>query len=222
MQTTQIGLDHVPLIFALVVIGFSIIIHEISHGFMAEILGDPTARRAGRLTLNPLKHIDPIGSIVVPIFTYILGGFAFGWAKPVPFNPYNLKNRRVGELLIALAGPASNLLIALVFSVIIRFGIGFLTGNASADTAAGSLIFLQLCVYIVVVNISLAVFNLVPVPPLDGSKIFFAAFPETPKWLRIRAEIERYSVVLVVILVFFLWSFLTPVIPWLLRIFTGI
>src|ERR1700722_18659718 len=114
MESAIQNLNTLPIILDIIVLAFSVIIHEISHGYVAEMLGDPTARLAGRLTLNPLKHIDPIGSIIVPILTS-LAGFTFGWAKPVPFNPHNLKNPRSGELLIALAGSASNFLIALVF-----------------------------------------------------------------------------------------------------------
>ena len=95
------------IILSIIILIFSVIFHEVSHGYMADLLGDPTARLQGRLTLNPLKHIDPIGSIIVPFITYITAGFAFGWAKPVVYNPYNLKNKRQGEFLIAVAGPAS-------------------------------------------------------------------------------------------------------------------
>jgi Zn-dependent protease len=209
MQTLQA----VPILFEIIVLIFSVIVHEISHGYVAELLGDPTARLKGRLTLNPLKHIDPIGSIIVPILTSF-SGYVFGWAKPVPYNPYNLKHRRSGELLIALAGPFSNFLLAFVFSLFIRFGIdfGILT----------SVVFLQLCAYVVIINISLAVFNLIPFPPLDGSKIIFVFFPQTPKWMRIRQNIERYSIFLVLILVVFLWSLVVPIIPALFQIFTGI
>ncbi len=196
------------LIFEIIAIGFSIIIHEVAHGFMAEKLGDPTARRAGRLTLNPLKHIDPIGSILVPIITSFTH-YPFGWAKPVPFNPYNLKNRRSGELLIALAGPASNLLIAFVFTIIFRLGTSL--GYA----------FLDACIYIIAVNISLAVFNLVPIPPLDGSKILFAAFPTTEKWFNIRRQIERSSFLLLFILVIFLWKYISPIIPMIVFFLIG-
>ena len=196
------------LIFEIIAIGFSIIIHEVAHGFMAEKLGDPTARRAGRLTLKPLKLIDPIGSILVPIITSFTH-YPFGWAKPVPFNPYNLKNRRSGELLIALAGPASNLLIALVFAVIFRLG-------ASLGYA-----FLDACVYIIAINVSLAVFNLVPIPPLDGSKILFAAFPTTNKWNNIRVQIERSSFILLIILIVFLWKYISPIIPMIIFFLIG-
>ncbi len=196
------------LIFEIIAIGFSIIIHEVAHGFMAEKLGDPTARRAGRLTLNPLKHIDPVGSILVPIITSFTH-YPFGWAKPVPFNPYNLKNRRSGELLIALAGPASNILIAVVFAIIFRLG-------ASLGYA-----FLDDCVYVIAINVSLAVFNLIPIPPLDGSKILFAAFPLTNRWLNARRMIEQSALILMIILVVFLWQYISPIIPTIIFFLVG-
>lgn len=108
-------------IFTIIILIFSVIIHEVSHGYMADFLGDQTPRMQGRLTLNPLKHIDPVGSILVPLVTYLIGGFTFGWARPVIYNPHNLKNKRSGEFLIAIAGPASNLIIALIFGTLIRF-----------------------------------------------------------------------------------------------------
>ena len=215
MQTTTI-------IFEIIILIFSVIIHEVSHGLMAERLGDPTARLQGRLTLNPLKHIDPLGSILVPIIT-TLGHFTFGWAKPVPFNPYNLKNRRVGELLIALAGPVSNICIALIFGTIIRAAVTHPDAAifVSAATSAFAIGFIELSRYIVLINIALAVFNLVPLPPLDGSKVLFSIFPQNQEWNEIRAQIERYSLFLVLILIVFLWQFVTPVIPILFQAFTG-
>jgi Zn-dependent protease len=202
-----------PIIFELIVLIFSIIIHEVAHGYMADKLGDPTARIQGRLTLNPLKHIDPIGSILVPIITS-LGGMTFGWAKPVPFNPHNLKDRRKGELLIALAGPASNILIALIFGSIIRFGAMSGDGFGLSDT------FFILCAYVVIINLSLAVFNLIPIPPLDGSKIFFNLLP--PRFNYVRTYIERYSIFFILIIVIFLWRFIAPVVPLLFSLFTGL
>src|SRR3954462_15203156 len=105
-------MDPFLILLTIIILIFSVILHEVAHGYMADFLGDPTARLAGRLTLNPLKHIDPLGSIIMPLMTYFLGGFTFGWAKPVPYNPHNIVNRRRGEFLIALAGPATNLLLA--------------------------------------------------------------------------------------------------------------
>lgn len=196
-------------ILSIVILIFSVILHEVSHGFMADWLGDPTARHAGRLTLNPLKHIDPIGSIIVPLITS-LAGFTFGWAKPVPYNPYNLKNRRQGELLIALAGPVSNLLLALIFGTVLRF---------TDVNAPGMVPFVTIVSYIVIINIVLAVFNLIPLPPLDGSKIWFSLLPD--QYGRTRMMLERYGPIFVLIAVFFIWQLIAPIIPWVFSLFTG-
>ncbi|MEK7641839.1 MAG: site-2 protease family protein [Patescibacteria group bacterium] len=194
-------------ILSIAILILSIIIHEISHGYMADRLGDPTARLQGRLTLNPIKHIDPIGSIVVPLLTS-LGGFTFGWAKPVPYNPYNLKNQRTGEFLIAAAGPLSNLAIALIFGTIIRF------------IAAGEMTpFIEISAHIVIINIVLAVFNLIPIPPLDGSKLLFAFLPS--QYGRTRMLLETYAPILILVVVFFLWQVISPIIWPIFRVFTG-
>jgi len=197
----------ITILFILVLV-FSVIVHEVSHGYMADVLGDPTPRLQGRLTLNPLKHIDPVGSVIVPIMTYLLTNFSFGWAKPVIYNPYNLKNKRWGEFLIAFAGPASNIIIALVFGIIIRF---VFDGSVTP--------FLQISMYIVVINITLAVFNLIPLPPLDGSKILFSVLPR--QYGRVRMTLEAYSPFFVMIALLLVWQFVYPVIPFILRIFTG-
>ena len=204
------------VILSIIILIFSVILHEVSHGFMADRLGDPTARLAGRLTLNPLKHIDPVGSIIVPFITSLFG-FTFGWAKPVPYNPYNLKNRRQGELLIALAGPASNLLLALIFGTILRFTVAGITDQA---TAVAWMPFFNIVSTIVIINIVLAIFNLIPLPPLDGSKILFSILPN--QYGSFRMTLERYAPVFVLIVVFFLWQFLAPVIPWVFQLFTGV
>ncbi len=188
---------------------FSIIIHEIAHGYMADYLGDPTAKLQGRLTLNPLKHIDPVGSIIVPIIT-TLSGFTFGWAKPVEYNPYNLKNRRLGELLIALAGPGSNLIIALVFGTIIRYSI----------VDSGPNPFVELSIYIVMINLVLAIFNLIPLPPLDGSKILFYFLKD--QYGKIRLVLESYAPIFILIVVFILWKLISPLVLYVFSLITGI
>ncbi len=198
-------------VFIIVILIFSVIIHEVSHGFVADRLGDPTARLQGRLTLNPLKHLDPIGSIIVPLITYFGGGFAFGWAKPVPYNPYNLKDRRKGEFLIALAGPLSNLFIAFVFGMIIRFAL------IGATTVTP---FIQILSYIVIINIMLAVFNLIPIPPLDGSKLLLAWIPN--QYGRFRSSLEIYGPFFVIIVIFFLWRIVSPVVSLVSRLIMGI
>ncbi len=151
-------------IFLVVIIIFSAVIHEVMHGVAADKLGDPTARYAGRLTLNPIPHLDMFGSIILPLILALSHSpIFFGWAKPVPYNPYNLRPGRFSEAIVAGAGPFSNIVIALIGGVVIRSGV---------FTAANDIIFL-----IVVVNVMLCIFNLIPVPPLDGSKVLEAFLP---------------------------------------------
>ncbi len=195
---------------SIVILILSVIIHEVAHGYMADRLGDPTARLQGRLTLNPVKHIDPFGSVILPLMMAIVTpGFVFGWAKPVPYNPYNLKNKRSGEFLIAAAGPLSNLVIALIFGCIIRFvQQGVMTP------------FIEIASYIVIINLTLAVFNLIPIPPLDGSKLLFSILPQ--QYGKTRMMLETYAPILIIVVIFFLWKFIYPVIWPIFRVFTGI
>ena len=185
----------------------SVVIHELSHGYVAELLGDPTPRLQGRLTLNPLKHLELFGSFIVPIITS-MAGFTFGWAKPVQWNPYNVKNKRWGELMIAIAGPVSNILIAIVFGLIIRF---------FAESLSTS--FIQIASYVIAINIVLAVFNLIPLPPLDGSKVLFSILPRS--MISIREVLERYSIFFFLIVIFFLWRFVEPIIPFIFKVIVG-
>ncbi len=144
---------------------FSIILHEVAHGYAADKLGDPTARYAGRLTLNPIPHIDILGSIILPIISVLSpGGFLFGWAKPVPYNPYNLvRAPRWGEFIVAAAGPGTNFALAVVFAVLAR--------------VAGDPTFAAICFIGVLVNLWLGFLNLIPIPPLDGSKVLERLLP---------------------------------------------
>src|SRR5271157_1248941 len=144
-------MDILITIFSLIVLLFSVIIHELAHGYVAYSLGDPTAKYAGRLTLNPLKHLDPFGSIILPLLLFIAGSpFLFGWAKPVPINPYNFTDKKYGEIKVSIAGPASNLLLAIFFGLILRFiPSGIILNNPGIEIAFG---------YIVAINIWLAVF----------------------------------------------------------------
>ncbi len=178
-------MDPVATIIVIAILIFSIILHELAHGYVALSLGDPTAKLAGRLTLNPIPHLDPLGSILIPAILILSpGGFIFGWAKPVPYNPYNLRNQKWGESLVAVAGPATNLLIALVFGLSIRF-MGTLLSPASIEIMS----------FIVFINVLLAVFNLIPVPPLDGSKVLDALLPYgvAIKYRRLRSSMERFG-----------------------------
>src|SRR3989338_9215202 len=157
-------------VFSLLVLLFSAILHEISHGISAKLQGDNTAEAAGRLTLNPLPHLDLFGSIILPLILALpalfgMPAFIIGWAKPVPFNPNNLRNKKRGAALVALAGPLTNILIALFFGIIFR--ISLLFHNLPLSFGA----FLMVIIWI---NLLLAVFNLVPLPPLDGSKLLFS------------------------------------------------
>jgi Zn-dependent protease len=197
-------------LLSIVILIFSVIIHEVSHGYMADFLGDPTARLQGRLTLNPLKHIDPVGSIIVPLITSLFG-FTFGWAKPVVYNPYNLKNKRLGEFLIAAAGPLSNLSLAVIFGLILRsMSLSNMITNPAVDVLT----------LIVLINIVLAIFNLIPLPPLDGSKLLLAFLPN--QYGRFRRTLEMYAPLFVLIVVFVLWQVVEPVIPWFFHLITGL
>ena len=151
-------------IFLYLIIIFSAVFHEYFHGWLANYLGDPTAKYAGRLTLNPLKHIDPMGTVMIPLFLLFFANIFIGWAKPVPYNPYNLRDQRYGSAKVALAGPASNILIALLFGLILRF---FSIGGFYSIAFS----------WIIYINIFLAFFNLIPIPPLDGSKLLMDFFP---------------------------------------------
>ncbi|MFZ2593924.1 MAG: site-2 protease family protein [Minisyncoccia bacterium] len=164
-------------VLSIIILIFSVILHEVAHGYMADKLGDPTARFAGRLTLNPIVHIDLFGSIILPAALFLSGSpIMFGWAKPVPYNPHNIRGR-MGEALVALAGPATNLLLAIVFGLLLRVGLG------AGDPDIPSILYM-----IVHMNVLLAIFNLLPIPPLDGSKIMSALLPRD---LAIRYESLR-------------------------------
>jgi Zn-dependent protease len=181
------------LIFELIALIFSVMIHEIAHGYVAERLGDDTARQAGRLTLNPIKHIDIFGSILLPLLLLISGsGVVLGWAKPVPYNPNNLtKDPKYGPLKVALAGPFTNILILLVLGLVARFGINFLSPQA-----------VGLLGFVAYLNIFLAIFNLVPIPPLDGSKIWAYIFPRVSV-----LQVERLGMVGIIIVFAFVYFF---------------
>lgn len=202
-------MDPVSLIFYVAVLIVSVIAHELAHGFAAEMLGDPTARLAGRLTLNPLNHLDPIGSLLVPALSLSLGGFVFGWAKPVPYNPYNLKGGKMAEAIVAGAGIFTNLVLAIVFALLIRF----LGASLSAS-------FITLAEVVVITNIVLAIFNLVPIPPLDGSKLLFALLPF--RFHDFQIWLERWGFVILLFFIFFLWSFVSPLISYIFTLLTGL
>lgn len=195
----------------------SVVIHEVSHGYAALALGDPTAKYQGRLTLNPLSHLDPVGSVLVPLIGYFAGGFIIGWAKPVPYNPYNLRPEkwglpvRAGDALVAFAGPLSNISLAIIFGLFIRFAMSSEMMNQA---------FLGLASFVVMINIVLAIFNLIPIPPLDGSKILSAFLPY--KWQGFMQSMERYGLILVFVFIFMFWQVMSPIVSFLFSLITGI
>ncbi len=175
-------------IFVLLILFFSIVIHEIAHGSMALVLGDTTAKREGRLTLNPLKHIDLFGTIILPLLLLLAQGPVFGWAKPVPVNPYNFKDQKWGMLKVSLAGPAANFLVAVFFGLLLRF-----------VNLPDSLVipFSLIAIY----NFLWALFNLLPIPPLDGSHIIFSFFPKS--WQNVKNFLQQYGIVILLFFIFF-------------------
>ena len=181
-----------------VVLMFSVIVHEVAHGYVALLNGDPTARLSGRITLNPIPHIDPVGTILMPVLFYISVGIPIGSAKPVPVNPSYFRNYKVGEVTTSLAGPASNLALAVIFSLLAQSGLGGLGLQRMAILGA------QL-------NIFLALFNLIPIPPLDGSHIVSAFLPY--RLLQYYRYLEPFGLLLVILLLIsgLLWRVLVPI-----------
>ncbi len=219
-------------IISIIILIFSAVVHEVAHGWMAKRLGDETADREGRLTLNPLKHLDPIGSVILPLILVVTkANFFFAWAKPVPYNPYNLKDKKYGELKVAAAGPISNLLIALLFSIFIRITTSHPALQASfiqADISSllsvsnGSLMvsLVVIAFMIVYINIFLAIFNLIPIPPLDGSKILYAFLPARGREFLMR--IEQYSfIILLVLIMGGVFDFLALLVNVIFRVLVG-
>lgn len=198
--------------FYIISLLFSVILHEVAHGYIALRLGDTTARDAGRLTLNPIKHIDLFGTIILPAMLIILGAPVFGWAKPVPYDPRFLANPKKASGLIAFAGPATNLALALIFALVSR---ALLLYPLSAFTST-----LYLFVVIIVqVNVALAVFNLLPIPPLDGSGVLFSLLPRSTEWIQI--SLRRYGFVILMVLIYIGLDFLNPVMDVLYKLLLG-
>ncbi len=197
------------LFFSLIVLLFSVIIHEIAHGSVALALGDTTARDAGRLSLNPLKHLDPFGSVILPLFLILLTngqGPIFAWAKPVPVNSFNFRDKKWGMLKVSIAGPLTNFSIGVFFCLLIRFF---------------SLPFSYLIPFsfIAIYNFILTIFNLLPFPPLDGSHILFTIIPD--RWLNIKMTIQRYGILILILLITFGSSWIFNLAGFFYQLFSG-
>lgn len=199
-------------IFYFLVLIISIIVHEVAHGLAAEREGDPTARMLGRITLNPLKHIEWFGSVILPLILILSNaGFVIGWAKPVPYNPDNLKRGKKSVAIVSIAGIVVNLSIALIFGLLIRAGM---------YTGVGMVAFFDIASIIVLVNIVLALFNAIPLAPLDGFRFLTALLPW--RFDRYTKVLEQYSLPLLIVFVFFGWKFVAPLAFTLFTLFTGI
>lgn len=199
----------VPLIFQLIILLFSVIIHEVFHGLAALHLGDDTAERMGRLTLNPIKHLDPIGSVLLPLMLVIINtGFIFGWAKPVPYNPLKLKDPRRDTALLAFSGPLANFSLALFFGLITR--VILITSSFIS--------LLPYLMFIVWINLILGIFNLMPIPPLDGSKILFYFFPSR----ELEMILSQYGIIILLFFIMFAGGIILPLVMFFFSLFTGI
>ncbi|MBI4160338.1 MAG: site-2 protease family protein [Candidatus Yanofskybacteria bacterium] len=195
--------------FKIIVILFSVVLHEVAHGAVANSLGDPTAKNLGRLTLNPLKHLSFFGSILLPTLTVLIGGFIFGYAKPVPYNPANLRDSRYGPAKVAFSGPAVNVVIAVLFGLILRF----------LPSGLGATLLPELFAFVVILNIVLAIFNLMPIPPLDGHWLLLTFLPA--RFTSLKLFILRYNLIIFIFFILFVFPLLMPLINFLFRVIVG-
>lgn len=207
-------MQELQAVFSVAILIMSVVIHEVSHGYAALFFKDQTAKMAGRLTLNPIKHLDPVGSVLVPILLIVSHSpFPFGWARPVPINERNLVGGRKALILVAAAGVLANFLVAIIFGIFIRIMV-----IAGFQNQA----FLYISSIIVLSNIGLAIFNLIPVPPLDGSKILLSLLPA--RMFSFIRFVESYAMILVILLIIVLWKFdfISPIIVFLFQLLTGV
>jgi len=196
-------------IIFIIIFLFSVVFHELAHGYVALSLGDDTAKKAGRLTLNPIKHLDLMGSIILPGALILLNSsFVFGWAKPVPINPYNFNDKKYGNAKVAIAGPLANFALAIIFGLTLRFFPSLLVIQKV------SFIF----IYIVQINLILGLFNLLPIPPLDGSHILFTFI----KSKELKMFFMRYGLIVLIFGIYVLLPHLSRLVGWLTGLIIGL
>jgi len=213
-------MEFIDGLFYIMVLIMSVVIHEVAHGYSAYLLGDNTAYLKGRLTLNPIKHLDLFGSIILPLLLLIMNtNFLIGWAKPVPYNPNNLRNQKSGTFIVSIAGILANILIAVIFGLLIRVALASGMPFYMADLVTVSPLF-RISTIIILVNLILALFNLIPIPPLDGSKILFSFL--SPRYRFIQDFLERWGMFVLLFFVIFLWSKVSPLVYLMFSFLTGI
>lgn len=211
MDYLQLAIIGIPILF------FSLTVHEFAHAWTANKLGDPTAKQLGRLTLNPIAHIDLMGLMVM-----VASGFRFGWAKPVPVNPLNFRDWRKGNLLVSVAGPASNIMLAILAALVFH-AIAFMGFDAQTLGTAHQFLY-----FMILVNSALAFFNLIPLPPLDGSHILISLLP--PRYEHVALSLQRYGPMLLMGVIFIgfmmpgrslIWMIIGPFVDLMLTILIG-
>ena len=225
------------LLFTILALIMSAILHEYAHGWVAYKLGDDTAKDAGRLTLNPIAHLDLFGSIILPLLLIMSKtGFIIGWAKPVPYNPHNLRDQKYGDLKVAIGGPATNFLLAILFGLVARLTpiagalkqsliVNYFSGNHDflLNQMQGSMMasVFVLSIIAVFINLLLMIFNLIPIPPLDGSKVLMTFL--SADWKMKFHKIEPYGIFIILFLLMFgFFSFIWPVLLFLFGLIVGV
>jgi len=192
------------MIFSIILFFFAVVIHEFAHGWVAYKLGDPTAKQSGRLTLNPISHIDPVGTIILPMFLIISGSpILFGWAKPIPVNFRGLHNPKQDMMWVGLAGPLANIILAIIISIIIKMKIALMP--------------LLVLEYFMTLNLVLAIFNLIPIPPLDGSRVVMGLLPSKAAYQYMKLEQFGFIIIVIMLYLGLFQSIIWPIVLTILR-----